>query len=314
MIKNQTKVLITGGGGYIGSVLVNELLKKKFNVTILDKFIFNQKKIIKNLYHKKIEIIEGDVRDSRLIKNTVKNFDIIIPLAAIVGAPLCKKNPNLTKSVNVKSVKILVNSLSKNQMILVPTTNSGYGIGKKNVYCTEKSPLKPVSLYGQTKVLAEKIILEHQNSCSLRLATVFGTSPRMRVDLLVNDFVYKAFKNKKITLFEGHFRRNYIHINDVSRVFLFAIKNFEKFKNNIFNVGLSSANLTKKELCDKIKKHIPDLFIEIDEFAKDPDKRDYIVSNKKLEKTGFQTKCSIDYGVKQLINYYKNNKKIYTNI
>ena len=254
------------------------------------------------------------MRDNSLIKNSVKNIDIIIPLAAIVGAPLCKKNPQLTKSVNVGSVKTLVKNLSKNQIILVPTTNSGYGIGKKNSYCTEKSPLKPVSLYGQTKVLAEKIILDHHNSSSLRLATVFGTSPRMRVDLLVNDFVFKAFKTKKITLFEGHFRRNYIHINDVCRTFLFAIKNFDKFKNNIFNVGLSSANLTKKELCNKIKKFIPDLFIEIDEFAKDPDKRDYIVSNKKLEKTGFKTKYSINFGIKQLLNYYKKNKKIYKNV
>lgn len=314
MLKNKPKILITGGGGYIGSVLIDELIKKNFEVTILDKFIFKQKKIIHNLYGKKIRIIEGDVRDNSLIKNSVKNIDIIIPLAAIVGAPLCKKNPQLTKSVNVGSVKTLVKNLSKNQIILVPTTNSGYGIGKKNSYCTEKSPLKPVSLYGQTKVLAEKIILDHHNSSSLRLATVFGTSPRMRVDLLVNDFVFKAFKTKKITLFEGHFRRNYIHINDVCRTFLFAIKNFDKFKNNIFNVGLSSANLTKKELCNKIKKFIPDLFIEIDEFAKDPDKRDYIVSNKKLEKTGFKTKYSINFGIKQLLNYYKKNKKIYKNV
>ena len=314
MLKNKPKILITGGGGYIGSVLIDELIKKNFEVTILDKFIFKQKKIIHNLYGKKIRIIEGDVRDNSLIKNSVKNIDIIIPLAAIVGAPLCKKNPQLTKSVNVGSVKTLVKNLSKNQIILVPTTNSGYGIGKKNSYCTEKSPLKPVSLYGQTKVLAEKIILDHHNSSSLRLATVFGTSPRMRVDLLVNDFVFKAFKTKKITLFEGHFRRNYIHINDVCRTFLFAIKNFNKFKNNIFNVGLSSANLTKKELCNKIKKFIPDLFIEIDEFAKDPDKRDYIVSNKKLEKTGFKTKYSINFGIKQLLNYYKKNKKIYKNV
>ena len=310
----KKKILITGGGGYIGSVLIETLLKKNFSVTIIDKFIFNQKKIIKDLYKNKIEIIEGDVRDGRLIKNTVKYFDIIIPLAAIVGAPLCKKKPALTESVNVKSVKTLIKNLSKDQIVLVPTTNSGYGIGKKNAYCTEKSPLRPVSLYGQTKVLAEKIILDHQNSCSLRLATVFGTSPRMRVDLLVNNFVYKAFKYKKITLFEGHFRRNYIHINDVCRVFLFGIKNFSKFKNNIFNVGLSSANLTKKQLCHKIKKNIPDLIIENDEFAKDPDKRDYIVSNKKLEKTGFKPIYSIDYGIKQLIKYYKNNKKIYTNI
>ena len=314
MLKNKPKILITGGGGYIGSVLIGELIKKNFEVAILDKFIFKQKKIIHNLYGKKIRIIEGDVRDNSLIKNSVKNIDIIIPLAAIVGAPLCKKNPQLTKSVNVGSVKTLVKNLSKNQIILVPTTNSGYGIGKKNSYCTEKSPLKPVSLYGQTKVLAEKIILDHHNSSSLRLATVFGTSPRMRVDLLVNDFVFKAFKTKKITLFEGHFRRNYIHINDVCRTFLFAIKNFDKFKNNIFNVGLSSANLTKKELCNKIKKFIPDLFIEIDEFAKDPDKRDYIVSNKKLEKTGFKTKYSINFGIKQLLNYYKKNKKIYKNV
>tara|TARA_B100001173_G_scaffold293607_1_gene286818 strand:- start:9 stop:953 length:945 start_codon:yes stop_codon:yes gene_type:complete len=314
MLKNKPKILITGGGGYIGSVLIGELIKKNFEVAILDKFIFKQKKIIHNLYGKKIQIIEGDVRDNSLIKNSVKNIDIIIPLAAIVGAPLCKKNPQLTKSVNVGSVKTLVKNLSKNQIILVPTTNSGYGIGKKNSYCTEKSPLKPVSLYGQTKVLAEKIILDHHNSSSLRLATVFGTSPRMRVDLLVNDFVFKAFKTKKITLFEGHFRRNYIHINDVCRTFLFAIKNFDKFKNNIFNVGLSSANLTKKELCNKIKKFIPDLFIEIDEFAKDPDKRDYIVSNKKLEKTGFKTKYSINFGIKQLLNYYKKNKKIYKNV
>lgn len=314
MNKFQTKILVTGGAGYIGSVLITELIKKKFDVTILDNFSFNQKKIITKIIKKKTKIIHGDVRDSKLIKNTVKNFDIIIPLAAIVGAPLCMKDPNLTKSVNVGSIKKLIKNLSKDQIIIVPTTNSGYGIGKKDDFCTEKSPLRPVSLYGQTKVMAEKLILDHKNSCSLRLATVFGTSPRMRRDLLVNDFVYKAFNFKKITLFEGHFRRNYIHINDVCRVFLFAIKNFNKFKNNIFNVGLSSANLTKNELCNKIKKHVPDLKIKINEFAKDPDKRDYIVSNEKLEKTGFKTKYSIDYGIKELLKFYKQNKRTYTNV
>ncbi len=314
MNKIKSKILVTGGAGYIGSVLINELIKKNYDVTILDNFLFNQKKIVKKILKNKTKIIDGDVRNSKLIKKTVKDFDIIIPLAAIVGAPLCSKKPRLTKSVNVESVKKLIRHLSKDQKIIVPTTNSGYGIGKKDDYCTEKSPLRPVSLYGQTKVTAEKIILNHNNSCSLRLATVFGTSPRMRRDLLVNDFVYKAFKYKKIILFEGHFRRNYIHINDVCRVFLFAIKNFHKFKNNIFNVGLSSANLTKNELCKKIKKHVPNLQIEVDEFTKDPDKRDYIVSNEKLEKTGFKTKYSIDYGIKELLKFYKNNKKMYTNI
>jgi nucleoside-diphosphate-sugar epimerase len=260
-------------------------------------------------------VVNGDVRDERLLKDLVKDKDYIIPLAALVGAPASNKDSHATVGINRDAV-IMVNKLrSKNQRIIFPTTNSGYGIGQKDIFCTEETPLKPISLYGKTKVEAEQALLQSENAITLRLATVFGFSPRMRLDLLVNDFTHKAYRERYIVLFEPHFKRNYLHIRDVAAVFSFAIDNFEKMKNEPYNVGLSSANLSKMELCNKIKAQIPDFFITVSEFNKDPDQRNYIVSNEKIEKIGFRTSYTIEMGIKELIKGFSiiNNNR-FTNI
>lgn len=298
------KVLVTGGAGYIGSILVPELLKSKFHVTVIDNFMFNQTPLLDVSYSENLSILNQDVNDSRTLPEILKKHDIIIPLAAIVGAPACSRNEILTKSTNVDQVKTIVKHTSKDQRILFPVTNSGYGIGEKNKYCDELSPLRPVSLYGKSKVEAEKILLDDGKSIAFRLATVFGSAPRMRMDLLVNDFVYRALIDKVIVLFESHFKRNYIHIRDIASVFLHGISKFDDLKGNTFNVGLSDANLSKRELCEKIQVHIPEFqFIESD-LLTDPDKRDYIVSNEKIEKTGWVPKFSIDDGILELIRTY----------
>jgi nucleoside-diphosphate-sugar epimerase len=257
-------------------------------------------------HNRKFNFINSDVNSFKNIKNEINKADVIIPLAALVGAPFCDKNRNLAKKTNLSFIKNLVKSISKDQMIIFPNTNSGYGVGEKGTYCDEKSPLRPVSLYGKLKVNAEKIILEHSNSVAFRLATVFGVSYRMRLDLLVNDFVYRALRDNYIVLFEKNFRRNFIHIKDVAETFIYAIENQKSIVGDVYNLGLSSANLTKYQLCNKIKKHIKGLKIILSNIAKDPDKRDYIVSNKKLEKTGWKAKYSLDYGIKELINYLKD--------
>lgn len=308
------KILITGGGGYIGSVLTKSLLEKKFDVTVLDNFRYDQDSLLDCCYEKNFKIIRGDVRDEKVLKESINNVDFIIHLAALVGAPLCESNKNEATTTNLEAVKLLLKLRKKEQKILYPCTNSGYGIGQKGKFCTEESPLKPISLYGKTKVEAERLILKSKNSISFRLATVFGSSPRMRLDLLVNDFVYRSINDKTLVLFESHFKRNYIHIRDVTRAFLFGIENFEKMKNNVYNVGLSDANLSKKELSEKIKKHIPELTIIESDIGKDPDKRDYIVSNEKIESLGFKPKFSLDFGITELEKTFKIIKnKSYAN-
>ena len=284
----MARILITGGAGYIGSVLTKVLLEKKHKVTVLDNFFFEQASLLDVCKYDDFELILGDVRDEVLIQKILNKFDIIIPLAAIVGAPLSQKLPKETKEINEIAIKFMCKNLSKEQRVIMPVTNSGYGAGKPEKIYTESSPLNPISEYGKTKVNAEKIVSERQNFICFRLATVFGMSPRMRLDLLVNNFVYTAINEKKLSIFEGHFKRNYIHIQDVVKVFVFAIENFEKLKNNIFNFGLEDANLSKLELAYKIKNFIPDLNISEDFDQKDPDKRNYIVSNKKLLNTGFK--------------------------
>tara|TARA_A100001388_G_C28774992_1_gene506730 strand:+ start:1351 stop:2283 length:933 start_codon:yes stop_codon:yes gene_type:complete len=294
------KILITGGAGYIGSVLIPILLEKDFEITVLDNFIFNQPFSFKN---NKLKLIKGDVRDIKLMDKIIKDdFDYIIPLAGLVGAPLCEKKPQEAKDVNETAADYLCKYTDINTKIIVPTSNSGYGIGKKNVFCTEESPLNPISIYGVTKVNAEKLILSRGNSISLRLATVFGISERMRLDLLVNHFVYRALKFKKIEIFEGDFKRNYVSVKDVARVFLFCMENFEKLKNNIYNFGLEDVNLTKIELAEKIKEQIKDFEYILNNNQQDPDKRDYIVSNSKILKTGFKFENSIESGIKELID------------
>jgi len=298
-------VLVTGGAGYIGSVFVPQLLYAGYAVTVIDNFMYKQASLLEVCFHPDLDIIVGDVRNEHLFKEQVEKHDIIVPLAAIVGAPACDRDKNLATQVNQEQVKNIAKWVSQNQKVLFPVTNSGYGIGKKGIYCDETTPLNPISHYGRTKVNAERVLLDLGNAISFRLATVFGVAPRMRMDLLVNDFVFRACKDRYIVLFEAHFKRNYIHIRDIARVFLHTLENYETMEGEVYNVGLSDANLSKRELCMKIKEHIPDFHIFESEIAKDPDKRNYIVSNEKIEATGWEPKFSIDDGIKELIKLYK---------
>lgn len=309
------KILVTGGAGYLGSILVPALLNEGYEVEVIDNFMFNQASLMDVCSNPKFSVTRGDVRDKELMKKLIKDKDIVIPLAALVGAPLCKRDNVGTRTTNYEAVKLLCEIASKNQKIIFPTTNSGYGTTTGEIYCTEETPLNPISLYGQTKVDAEKVILDREESVTFRLATVFGASPKMRIDLLVNDFVYRAINDKSLVIFEGHFKRNYIHIKDVANAFLHAIKNFETMKNEPYNVGLSSANLSKLELAQKIKEYIPSLTIIEAPIGEDPDKRNYIVSNEKIEKTGFMPNFSLDDGIKELIKVYTilNNNR-FTNV
>ena len=312
MTKN---VLVTGGAGYLGSVLVPELLKKGYRVTVLDLFIYGQSSLLDCCYDKKLTVIHGDCRDEQILKKALENQDIIIPLAAIVGFPACDRDKTAAVSTNLEAIKLLLKLREPAQQIIFPCTNSGYGIGQGDIYCDESSPIQPISLYGTTKMEAERLILESGNSITFRFATLFSVSPRMRTDLLVNDFVYRAVNDRSLVVFEGDFVRNFLHVRDAARAFLFAIEHFEQMRGQTYNCGLSDSNLTKKELCERIKKFIPDFEYISAEYATDPDKRNYNVSNKKIEKAGFQTICSIDDGIEELIKAYqiiKNDK--YKNI
>ena len=302
-------ILVTGGAGYLGSIMVPALLEKGYKVTVLDNFMFKQNSLAHVCSNQNFEVVRGDVRDKEIMKSLMKAVDVIIPLAALVGAPLCEKRKKEAVSVNLNSIKYLIKNIQKKNKIIYLTTNSGYGIGKPGKYCNEKSSLNPISLYGRTKVDAEKIIMKHKNSIGFRLATVFGYSYRMRTDLLVNNFVFTSIKNKKLSIYEPHFRRNYIHINDVVDGIIYSIRNFNKLKSNIYNLGLSSANLTKFALAKKIKKQVKNLKIQIIKNKKDPDKRDYFVSNKKIEKKGFKAKTSIESGIKELIKVFSYSKE-----
>lgn len=311
----KTKILITGAAGYIGSVLAPTLLKESYEVIALDNFMYGQTSLLDCCHDEKLTIVRGDARNEKLMRELIKEADFIIPLACIVGAPACDADPIAAKTINLDAIKLILRLRNKNQKIIFPNTNSGYGIGQKGIYCTEETPLKPISYYGKLKVDAEKAILKSGNAITLRLATVFGTSPRMRLDLLVNDFTHKAVHHGHIVLFEPHFKRNYIHIRDVVGAFIHSIKNFEKMKNQAYNIGLSSANLSKLELCQKIKKQVPNFYFTEAAVGEDPDKRNYIVSNAKIEKTGFRPKYSLDYGIKELIKGYKIfRQKHFTNI
>jgi nucleoside-diphosphate-sugar epimerase len=298
------KILITGGAGYIGSRLVPYLLKKNHKIVVLDNFYYEQTSLLPVCNDENLTIINGDVRDEDTLRTCLNDVDIVIPLACLTGAPACKKNPEYATSTNLDSIESLLKLRKPVQKIIYPTTNSGYGIGSKDEYCDEKSPLNPVSLYGQLKNKAEKLILDSGNAVAFRFATVFGVSNRMRTDLLVNDFVFKAIKEKEITLFESHFRRNFLYIGDAVEVFNFAITNFNKMKDNTYNVGLSTANLTKMELCNVIKRKHPELQIKENEFSKDPDQRDYLVSNEKLKSVGFEAKTTIEQGIDELKKAY----------
>jgi nucleoside-diphosphate-sugar epimerase len=299
------KILITGGAGYIGSMLSTKLVELGYQVTVLDNFSFTKNSLSHLYVFKNFKLIEGDVLNKKLFKKLINQNNIIIPLAALVGAPLCEKNKKMTKELNLNSIKFLIKNLNKNHKVLYPTTNSGYGIGAKNKYCDENSELNPISLYGRTKVDAEKEILKFKNSICFRLATVFGFSYRMRSDLLVNNFVQTSVKKNFLLIYEPHFRRNYIHIRDVVNVFVYSIKNFNKMKSNTYNVGLSSANLTKIQLAKQIKVKVKSLKIKIGHNKKDPDQRDYFVSNKKIEKAGFKTQYKLKDGINELVTFFK---------
>lgn len=299
------KVLVTGGAGYIGSILVPELLKKGYEVVVVDNFMYNQIPLLDCCCDDKLSIIRGDVRDKRLISEYLRKADFIIPLACLTGAPLCSQDPVGAQTINYDAIKMILDLMSKDQSIVFPTTNSGYGIRQKGVYCTEETPLNPISLYGKLKIEIERLILDKRNSITLRLATVFGMSSRMRFDLLVNDFTYRAVTDRFVVLFEAHFKRNYIHVRDVVRAFIHCIENFSKMKDEPYNVGLSDANLSKWELCEEIKKHVPNFYFVEAEIGEDPDKRDYVVSNAKIEAKGFQTRFTLQAGIRELVKGYQ---------
>ena len=307
------KILITSGAGYIGSYLCTMLVKMGHYVTVIDLLKYSTTSLNHLFMYKNFRFINGDVKNLSLLKKHIENNEFIIPLAAYVGAPLCDKNKKDTKIVNHKIIKYMVEKLKKNQKILYPTTNSGYGIGEKNKFCDETSPLKPISLYGRTKVEAENEVMKHKNSICFRLATIFGYSYRMRTDLIVNNFVLTAVKKKKLSIFEPHFRRNFIHISDVCKAFIFGIENFAKLKGNIFNLGLSTANITKIELAKKIKKKRKKVKISTFKNRKDPDQRDYFVSNKKIEKFGFKATFELDSGIEEMLNVFENTKVDFKN-
>ena len=309
----MSKILITGGLGYIGSKLIRLLLKKKHKITVIDNKIFNQEVLKDVIKNKEIEVIYDDVRNKQMISKHLKENDIIIPLAGLVGAPICSKYPTLAKEVNQDAIKLITDLKSKDQKLIFPVTNSGYGIGKKGEFCDENSELNPISIYGRTKVEAEKYVRSVENSVCFRLATVFGISDRVRIDLLVNDFTYIAYTKKFIELFQPHFRRNYVHVEDVAKCMIFSIENFNNIKNEVYNFGLSTANLTKEQLCKKIQEQIPDFKYSISQTGEDPDKRDYFVSNDKIEKKGFKAEISLEYGISELIKSFQNPNTVISN-
>jgi len=310
------KVLITGGAGYLGSVLTELLLSKGYKVTVLDNLMYKQTSVAPFTYHDNFKFILGDVRDEQTLKPLVKSHDILIPLAAIVGMPACKANPQATMDINLRQVQNIVAWSSKDQMILIPNTNSQYGSSTEII--TEESPFNPLSLYAETKCNAEKAVLDSGNGIAMRLATVFGMSYRMRLDLLVNDFVYKAMTDGTLVLFESHFMRNYIHVRDIANTFLFMIENYDECNNNAFNVGLTEANCTKLELANTIQKYIPSLVVVENNFKQDFDQRNYMVSNAKLESKGWKPEFTLERGIQELIEGYqliiKNRNKDFTNL
>ena len=298
------KILVTGGAGYLGSTMVPDLLAAGHEVTVLDNFMYKQNSLAHVCHYPSFKVVRGDIRIESIMRPLIAEADVIIPLAALVGAPLCSKDPVGAKTVNHDAVMLMLKLVGKEQILLMPTTNSAYGTGDENNYCTEESPLRPISQYAIEKVEIEKAFMEHPNAISFRLATVFGMSPRMRTDLLVNDFTYRAVYDRFVVLFESYFKRNYIHVRDVSRVFQHALKNFDAMRGQIFNVGLSDANVSKKELCEHIQKHVQDFIFLEAPVGKDPDQRNYVVSNEKIESTGFKPMHSLDAGIAELVKGY----------
>ena len=297
-------ILVTGGAGYLGSTMVPDLLAAGHKVIVLDNFMFKQASLNHVCHNPNFSVVKGDIRLENVMAPLMKKADIIIPLAALVGAPLCSLDPVGATTINHDAITLMINLLSKDQIVLMPTTNSAYGTGDENNFCTEESPLRPISQYAIEKVAIEKELMQRENAISFRLATVFGMSPRMRIDLLVNDFTYRAVNDRFVVLYEPHFKRNYVHVRDVTRAFIHGVNNFDKMKGQIYNVGLSEANVSKMELCQAIQKHIPEFIFPVAAVGKDPDQRNYVVSNAKIEATGFRTAHSLDAGIEDLIKGY----------
>jgi len=297
-------ILVTGGAGYLGSTLVPDLLQLGHKITVLDSFMYKQASLNHVCHQPNFSVLKGDIRIESVMAPLIKKADIVIPLAALVGAPMCSQDPVGAITVNHDAIILMLKLLSKQQLVLMPTTNSAYGTGDKNNFCTEESPLNPISIYAKEKVAIEKELMQRENAISFRLATVFGMSPRMRIDLLVNDFTYRAVYDRFVVLFESSFKRNYVHVRDVSRVFQHAIEHFDTMKSQIYNVGLSEANVSKRELCEHIQKQVPDFVFLDAPVGKDPDQRNYIVSNAKIESTGFKPMYSLDAGISDLIKGY----------
>lgn len=299
------RILVTGGAGYLGSVLVGHLLCRGYRVTVLDNLLYGQVSLLQYCTHPNFEFVQGDVRDENLVREMLEEHEVILPLAAIVGAKTCDRDPHMARSVNFDAIVLLNRLRSSNQKVMFPCTNSGYGTKSGDLYCTEETPLQPVSLYGETKVKAEQELLGRPNAISLRLATVFGPSPRMRLDLLVNDFVYRAVTDGFLVIYEKDFKRNYVHIEDVAECFCFCLEHFDEMQGDAYNAGLNDANLSKEGLALKIKEHVPSLYIHFAEVGSDPDRRNYIVSNAKINRKGFAARRSLDEGIKQLIRAYR---------
>jgi len=298
------KILVTGGAGYLGSTIVPDLLNAGHEVKVVDNFMFKQSSLNHACHHANFSVVKGDIRVESTMLPLMKEADVIIPLAALVGVPMCSLDPVGARTINHDAIILMLKHLSKEQIVLMPTTNSAYGTGDENNFCTEESTLRPISQYAVEKVEIEKALMQHPNAISFRLATVFGMSPRMRIDLLVNDFTHRAVYDRFVVLFESHFKRNYIHVRDVSRVFQHALLNLDKMNGHIYNVGLSDANVSKKELCEQIQKQLPEFIFTEAPVGKDPDQRNYIVSNDKVESTGYKPKFSLDAGIADLVKGY----------
>jgi nucleoside-diphosphate-sugar epimerase len=299
------RILVTGGAGYVGSILVPMLLDDGHEVTVVDNFMYQQTSLLDCCWNPRLAVVRGDVRDRRLLEDLVPKADAILPLACLTGAPICASEPDTATAVNFEQIRVIAGLVGRGQRIVFPCTNSGYGIGEADIHCDEESPLRPISVYGRLKVEAEKLLLDRGQFVTFRFATLFGISPRMRLDLLVNDFTFRAMLDRFVVLFEPHFKRNYLHVRDGARAFQHALANYETMKGRPYNVGLSDANLSKWELCEVIRKHVPDFYFVAAEIGEDPDKRNYLVSNQRIEGTGFMPAVGLDDGIAELVRGYQ---------